>query len=143
MTNSSVCSSQFSLKTSFNATESMRGTALCVALAGRTLAATIYATSYSGTVDTIGIARNSSGAYTLAHTASIAACGGMPSWLTLDKAAGVLYCANEAVPGSLSAFSVGSSPNLTLTAVAGTIGGDVNSHVYGGRWGDSFIVLAE
>jgi 6-phosphogluconolactonase (cycloisomerase 2 family) len=106
--------------------------------------ARLFATVYSGTIDTLELVTTTSGNSTLTKTTSAVACGQSPSWLTLDKAAGTLYCSNEGQNpnGSLSSFTVSDS-GLAQQAVATTIGSDVNSQLYGGSKGNGFIALAE
>ena len=123
---------------------SMHSAYLLPAFLAMTRAARLFATTYNGTVDTLTLSKDSD-KYTLAHSASITACGEQPSWLTLDSVAKVLYCANEAddPSGSLTAFAIGDDGTLAPQAVAKTVGGDVNSQLYGGDHGNGFIALAE
>ena len=60
-------------------------------------------------------------------------CGKMPSWLTLDKESGYLYCSDESFTpnGTLWSYSVSKTGKLTEVANVKTIGGGVNSVVFG------------
>lgn len=72
----------------------------------------------------------------------------MPSWLTFDAAARVLYCNDEsgsadpATHGTLSAYRVGEAGELRQFAETETIGGGVNSVVYEDGNGGKFLAIA-
>ena len=92
----------------------------------------LFASHYSGTVSTLSLKSNGAN-YSLAVSAQMTSCGEMPSWLTLDKKFGYLYCSDESFTpnGTLWAYSVSSSGKLTEVANVKTIGGGVNSVIYG------------
>ena len=95
-------------------------------------ASLLFATHYSGTVSTLSLKKHGS-SYSLTKSASMTSCGAMPSWLTLDKKFGYLYCSDEsATPnGTLWAYSVSKSGKLTKVANVKTIAGGVNSVIFG------------
>lgn len=110
---------------------------------------TLYATHYSGQVYTLHLdlpsKANANGNRTdkahLSIASSATTCGSMPSWLTVDHDAGVLYCTDEnedgglltVLAGAVSSGGVSSGGDGKLTEVAKTadVGGGVNSVVYG------------
>ncbi|KAF2456397.1 Lactonase, 7-bladed beta-propeller-domain-containing protein [Lineolata rhizophorae] len=104
------------------------------------MAATLFASHYSGTVHTLTLDGSS-----LSISNTIEACGGMPSWLTYDAPGKTLYCSDETWifgNGSISSIAVADDGSLTETANAPTIGGDVANVLYGGDDGRSYIAIA-
>ena len=111
-------------------------------LAASALAENLYATDYSGQVFSFSASNGSS--FSLNKTQELQACGGMPSWLEFDSQTRTLYCSDESFypNGSLSTFAAAEDGTLTQLAKITTLGGAVNSAVYGGPAGNSYIALA-
>ena len=106
------------------------------------LAAYLYATHYNGAVTSLELSKPN-GSYTLTRVSEIKACGVQPSWLTLDSANGMLYCVGEGMPtGTLSSISYCSKGMLNETTKVETIGGGVNTAIYGGATNSSYIAIA-
>lgn len=102
-------------------------------------AATLYATHYSGEIYTLSLDHVSANdSYALSLASSKRTCGSMPSWLTFDASAGILYCSDETgdtgASGGLFAYSVGEDGGLSEVARTEAPGGGVSSLVYGGRF---------
>lgn len=131
-------------------------TATATALAAST---PLYATHYSGQVYTLRLetetpARNATGnANTNLNIASAATtCGSMPSWLTLDPRAKVLYCTDETEEaGSLTVLTTTESGGgsgddddgrISEIAKTGDVGGGVNSVVYRGHGEREYLAVA-
>lgn len=126
------------------------------ALAART---PLYATHYSGQVYTLRLetetpARNATGNTNLNIASAATTCGSMPSWLTLDPKAKVLYCTDETEEaGSLTVLTTatmsesgGSGDDddgrISEIAKTGDVGGGVNSVVYRGNGGREYLAVA-
>lgn len=119
--------------------------ALLTTLATTTTAIhTLYATHYSGQVYTLhlGDAGNANHSASLSIAATATTCGAMPSWLTVDHDAGVLYCTDENEAGGSLTVLAPASGDGRLREVAKTadVGGGVNSVVYGGSTGKYLAV---
>lgn len=104
------------------------------------LSARLFASHFSGTVYSLTFERDSDGDNgTLAITSTASGCGDMPSWLTLDRTAGTLYCFDESYGGGIvSSFDVGDG-TLKSSGQASTGGNTVHGWLYG----DGFIATAE
>ncbi|KAJ5179851.1 hypothetical protein N7492_003061 [Penicillium capsulatum] len=106
-------------------------------------AVNLWATHYNGHVYTLALENEK---LRIAHTQKT--CGAMPSWLTFDSEARVLYCTDEdgtpepSTHGSLTAYHVGREGKLVEFATAETVGGGVNSVIYEGAKGQKFIAIA-
>ncbi|KAJ4359376.1 hypothetical protein N0V95_002206 [Ascochyta clinopodiicola] len=103
--------------------------------------ATLYASHYSGTVNTLNFNSN-----TLTLSGSTATGNGLPSWLTYDGTGKALYIADEtfygASSGNLASFSAGGNDVLKATGKGPTALGVVATSLYGGTDGRSFIANA-
>ena len=110
-------------------------------LTASAVAENLYATDYSGFVYSINFSPNNN---TLTKTQQLQSCGQMPSWFEFDAQTRTLYCADEnSFPnGSLTTFSAAPDGTLTQQAQIETIGGGVNTVLYGGSEGDSYIAIA-
>ncbi|RAL13284.1 putative isomerase YbhE [Aspergillus homomorphus CBS 101889] len=109
-------------------------------------ATNLYATHYSGTVYSLSLTQSQNES-TLAISSQIDGCGPMPSWLTLDSAARILYCSDEtgdaSTNGSLSALSASSDGKLSVIASTDAApGGGVNSVIYTGEHGAQYLAIA-
>lgn len=104
-------------------------------------AATLLASHFEGNVYTLSLSDDAS-ELTLASQVAV---GGMPSWLTLDKAASTLYVTDESWLGGtkLSAWTVGAGGELTAAGEAATNGGELASCLFGGEDGEGFIAAAQ
>ena len=110
-------------------------------LAASVAAENLYATDYSGFLYSIDL--NSTSGFSLTKTQQLQACGMMPSWLEFDGSTRTLYCVDEASPnGTLSTFAAAENGTLTQLANVETIGGGVDSVIYGGPAGNGFIAIA-
>ena len=75
-------------------------------------------------------------------------CGGMPSWLTFDSEARILYCSDEsgsADPssnGTLTAYHARRDGKLHEIAKTETIGGGVHSVIFEAGNKEKFIAIA-
>ncbi|EJT77670.1 3-carboxymuconate cyclase [Gaeumannomyces tritici R3-111a-1] len=89
----------------------------------------LYASSYGGSVTTLGL--TAAGLDVLSSTRD---CSPDPAWLTLDRANSVLYCTGEGLAtrnGSLAAFRTSGTGSLELLHKVDTIGGPVSSVLFG------------
>lgn len=113
-------------------------------LASSASAETLFASHYSGQIYTLQLTNNSAGAYSLAVSSQITACGGLPSWLTYDATTRMLYCSDETMygSGSISSLSADSSGKLTVTGKAQAPIGGVANTLYGGSNGNSYVAIA-
>jgi hypothetical protein len=95
----------------------------------------LYVSSYIGTVTTLNLTLGADGVGSSLTTLSTTnGCAPSPSWLTLDRANGVLYCSDEGLstPNStLSSFKTGADGKLTQLGKVETINGPVSSVIYG------------
>lgn len=114
-------------------------------LAPGVLGAHLYVSHFSGEVYSLTFAEDGSGNGTLSVDASTSGCGSLPSWLTLDRTSGSLYCFDESWYGSgvVSSFDVSSSSGARSTGSAKTAGNTVHGWLYGGTNGNSFVSTAE
>lgn len=115
---------------------------LAVALLGSsTSAVSLYASHYSGTINTLNLNGNS---LTLANSTTTG--NTLPSWITYDSAGKALYIADEvfygASSGNLASFSIGSNGALKASGKGPTAMGVVATTLYGGADGKSFIANA-
>jgi 6-phosphogluconolactonase (cycloisomerase 2 family) len=94
----------------------------------------LYVSSYDGNVTSLSLqsSRNHS---TLTTTFKNLDCGPSPTWLTVDKSTGSVYCLNEGNPtpdqGSLTWYKTSLSGNLTKQASVITPPAPVNLVQYG------------
>lgn len=111
------------------------------------LAATsnLLVSHYNGNLYTLTLTTGS-GTPSLAVTSSVKACGQMPSWLTLDKEGGMVYCTDESganTGSTLTALTVAANGALKVSGTDKTPGGELHSTLYGGSDGKGFIAAAE
>lgn len=105
--------------------------------------ARLWATHYNGNVYTLTLDGES---LSLSHT--MKTCGNMPSWLTFDSEARVLYCSDEdgtadpSTHGTLTAYQAASNGKLYEIATTKTIGGGVNSVIYENDDGEKYLAIA-
>lgn len=112
-------------------------------LAPTSVASRLFVSHFSGKVYSLHFEQGSAGNGTLSIESSASGCGNMPSWLTLDRTAGTLYCFDESYGrGVVSSFDV-SSGALKQSGQASTGGNDVHGWLYGGDDGSSFLSAAE
>lgn len=116
-------------------------------LASTAAAQTLYATHYNGTVYTLSLNledKNPDNALSISSGKDT--CGDMPSWLTLDRSSGVLYCSDEGgnatAPGSLTALSTASQGTVEEIVKVEDVGAGVNSAFYGGESGAEYLAVA-
>ncbi len=105
------------------------------------LAATLLVSHYNGNLYSLTLSGSK-----LSVTSSVKACGGMPSWLTLDAEGKTVYCTDESGAGSgstLTALSVSDTGALKVSATTRTPGGELHSTTYGGSDGKGFLAVAE
>ncbi|KAE8147888.1 Lactonase, 7-bladed beta-propeller-domain-containing protein [Aspergillus avenaceus] len=111
----------------------MRVISLTAALYGTgSMASTLYAATYAGTVATLGLESSDAG-YQLTTTSETKDCGPNPSWLMPDPENGVLYCLDEAFNGpngTVTSFQVGDNGVLTKLHQLQTLIGPVHSLPY-------------
>lgn len=83
-------------------------------------AETLFASHHRRQTYTPQLANNSVGAYNLAVSSQITACGGLPWWLAYDATTRMLSCSGEAMygSGSISSLSADSGGRLTVTGKA-------------------------
>jgi 6-phosphogluconolactonase (cycloisomerase 2 family) len=99
----------------------------------------LYAASYSGLVTTLNLslAAYRDAPVKLETLATTDACGGSPSWLTLDWMNGVLYCTDEGIKdgknGSLVSFATNENGTLAPLTKLSTALGPVSAVAYG-QW---------
>jgi len=120
---------------------------LAATIAAAASTKTLYATHYNGTVYTLSLNlddKNPDNALDISSGKDT--CGGMPSWLTLDRSSGVLYCSDESgnltVPGSLTALSTASQGTVEEIVKVEDVGAGVNSAFYGGESGTAYLAVA-
>ncbi len=104
-------------------------------------AANLLVSHYNGNLYSLSL---SGGKLTVGS--SVKACGGMPSWLTLDAEGKTVYCTDESGAGSgstLTALSVSDTGALKVSATTRTPGGELHSCLYGGSDGKGFLAVAE
>lgn len=115
--------------------------ALLCLLPSASWAANLLVSHYNGNLYSLSHSGSS-----LKVTSSLKACGQMPSWLTLDAAAGKVYCTDEGGAGrgsTLTSLNVAADGSLKVDKTARSPGGEVHSGLYGGSDGKGFIALAE
>lgn len=104
-------------------------------------AATLYASHYSGTLNTLSLDGNS-----LRLANSISTGNKLPSWITYDSVGKAVYVPDEvfygASSGNLASFSVSNTGTLSATGKGPTAMGVVATALYGGVDGKSFIANA-
>lgn len=103
-------------------------------------AATLYASHYSGTINSLNLNGNS---LTIANTTSTG--NSLPSWITYDSVGKALYIPDENFMGSsggnLASFSINNGA-LKAGGKGPTAQGVVATTLYGGADGRSFIANA-
>ncbi|KAI9875699.1 MAG: hypothetical protein M1830_008086 [Pleopsidium flavum] len=107
------------------------------------VATKLYVASYGGEITSLSLTEQDQSFHSVHKIASTDACASSPSWLTLDKSRGILYCVGEGLAspaGSLTSFKTHSNGSLSKIAEADTILGGVSAVRYGG--GGSFPALA-
>ncbi|KAJ6113865.1 hypothetical protein N7523_007182 [Penicillium sp. IBT 18751x] len=103
----------------------------------------LWATHYNGNVYTLSLDGEN-----LSLTDTMKTCGNMPSWLTFDSEARVLYCSDEdgtadpSTHGTLTAYKAASNGKLREIATTNTIGGGVNSVIYENDDGEKYLAIA-
>jgi hypothetical protein len=111
----------------------------------RTTTQNLYVSHYDGHVFSLTLDTEAS---TLTLTDTLQACGGMPSWLTIDAATSTLYCVDESGTsanvgnGSLSSFAVYADGSLKETAKVTTLPAGVASVIYEGHAGKKYLAIA-
>ena len=110
-------------------------------LTASAVAENLYATDYSGFVYSVNFTATNG---QLTKTQQVQSCGQMPSWLEFDSLTQTLFCADESFNpnGTLTTFAVTENGTLTQQAQIKTIGGGVNTVLYGGPMGNSYIAIA-
>jgi outer membrane protein assembly factor BamB len=107
----------------------------------RSHAAALYATHYSGTINTLNFNANT---LTLANSSSTG--NTLPSYITYDSPSRALYIADEvfygASSGNLASFVINSDGALKANGKGPTALGVVATSLYGGEDGKGFIVNA-
>jgi 6-phosphogluconolactonase (cycloisomerase 2 family) len=84
----------------------------------------------------------------LTLTETLQACGGMPSWLTIDDATSTLYCVDESGTsanvgnGSLSSFAVHADGSLKEKVKVTTLPAGVASVIYEGDAEKKYLAIA-
>jgi hypothetical protein len=96
------------------------------------LAANIFVSHYSGTVNSLTLTEPTTGTYSLALNTSLY-IGGQPSWLTWDSASRTLYIPDETSYFTAYSWSVSAAANggFTQTGKATAVAGGVASVLYG------------
>lgn len=104
----------------------------------------LWATHYNGHIYTLEFDGSR-----LSQTDALETCGSMPSWLTFDAEARVLYCSDESgtaqpdTHGSLTAYAAHpGGGKLEALAATETVGGGVSSVVYEAEAGGKFLAIA-
>ncbi|KAK5801076.1 hypothetical protein VI817_003288 [Penicillium citrinum] len=102
----------------------------------------LWATHYNGNVYSLTLSNTN---LSITHTQKT--CGKMPSWLTYDSESHIVYCSDEdgtsdpSTHGSLTAYRPGKDGKLHELSSVKTIGGGVDSVIYGvGK--EKFIAIA-
>jgi 6-phosphogluconolactonase (cycloisomerase 2 family) len=104
----------------------------------------LWATHYNGNVYTLTLNNHND----LSITQTLKTCGNMPSWLTLDPQARIVYCSDEdgttdpSTHGSLTALHAAPDGSLREIAKTSTVGGGVASVIYEGDKGRKFLAIA-
>lgn len=108
------------------------------------LGASLLVSHYTGNLYSLNLATNGATG-TLSIKQQLRAGGSMPSWLTLDSAAGKVYITDESTYGSpvLTTVPVSADGTLGTPSTAKANGGAVHSSLYGGSDGKGFIATAE
>ncbi|OIW29380.1 3-carboxy-cis,cis-mucoante lactonizing enzyme [Coniochaeta ligniaria NRRL 30616] len=108
------------------------------------LGANLLVSHYNGNLYSLSLT-TSGAAGSLSIKQTLRAGGSMPSWLTLDSAAGTLYVTDESTYGSpvLTTVSVAADGTLKTASTARSNGGELHSTLYGGADGKGFIAAAE
>jgi hypothetical protein len=98
------------------------------------LAANIFVSHYSGTVNSLTLTPSNTGTYSLTLNTSLY-IGGQPSWLTWDSINRTLYIPDETSYGTAYSWSVSAATNggFTETGKAIAVAGGVASALYGNR----------
>lgn len=79
------------------------------------LAYRLFVASYSGTVSTLSLEKDTSGAYSLEVIATSTGCAGNSSWITLDHERDTLFCADRGLTasnGTLNSLKIQSDGSL-------------------------------
>lgn len=113
-----------------------------LAVSAAVVAENLYATDYNGFVYSVSL--STATGFNLTKTQRLRSCGGMPSWLEFDSLTRTLYCVDEGSSpnGTLTTYVAAEDGTLTQLAQIDTIGGGVNSVIYGGPAGNSYIAIA-
>jgi hypothetical protein len=107
---------------------------LALLSSGSTLAANIFVSHYSGTVNSLTLTESITGTYSLTLNTSLS-IGGQPSWLTWDSSSRTLYIPDETSYFTAYSWSVSAATNggFTQTGKATAVAGGVASVLYGNR----------
>ncbi|KAM3074609.1 hypothetical protein ACMFMG_008039 [Clarireedia jacksonii] len=102
-----------------------------------TLTTNLFVSSYIGTITTLQLSQYTNGSYSLKTLSVNNGTLDNPGWLMKDPYNGILYCANEFLPdtisnGSISAFKVGDGGVLTALEKQETVNGPVNTVLFNG-----------
>ncbi|OAA65658.1 Lactonase, 7-bladed beta propeller [Niveomyces insectorum RCEF 264] len=106
--------------------------------------ANLLVSHYNGNIYTLTLTTGSTSSLTV--SSSVKACGQMPSWLTLDKEGGKLYCTDESganVGSTITSLTVGDAGVVKVLATERSPGGELHSTLFGGSDGKGFIAAAE
>ena len=105
------------------------------------IAVNLYATHYDGNIYGLSL-KGEGDAISLHQTHAQQACGKAPSWITVDPQRGLLWCSDEASPGTLTALQVGDGGALEELTQVVTPAGGVNSVIYSGDQGRKYLAIA-
>ena len=93
----------------------------------------LFVASYNGTISTLEFSRDASNNYSLCIVTSTTICGPNPSWITLDRTRGVLYCSEPGMKtgaGTLYSLSVQPDGSLVILDSLPTPIGAAHSALY-------------
>ncbi|KAB8213104.1 Lactonase, 7-bladed beta-propeller-domain-containing protein [Aspergillus novoparasiticus] len=105
------------------------------------IAVNLYATHYDGNIYGLSV-EGEGDALSLHQTHAQQACGKAPSWITVDSQHGLLWCSDEASPGTLTALEVRDGGALEELMQVMTPAGGVNSVIYSGDQGQKYLAVA-
>ncbi|KAK4960826.1 hypothetical protein LTR66_012854 [Elasticomyces elasticus] len=119
-------------------------TVLLAAITATASATNLFVSSYAGNITTLSLTEHK-GLFSLEKVFFNGGCAPSPSWLTLDRGRGTLYCLDEGLPvpnGSLSSYLIRPDGSLTQVERADTLNGPVSGVLYGDASGERAIALA-
>jgi 6-phosphogluconolactonase (cycloisomerase 2 family) len=120
---------------------SLSAAVLCLLPGAAWAASSLLVSHYNGNIYTVTL----SDAGQLSITSQISSGQRMPSWLTFDSTAKVVYSTEESTSGNLilASFNVAADGKLSQKASARAPGGELHSTLYGGADGKSYLAAAE